>query len=143
MEHEFSTFGGRVSAALLAAAGSWFCAAPAHAGFQVCNQTFDVVNIAVGQWDFDAWETSGWWTVGPNQCAMVIDADLAARYIYIYARDVFNKSMLAGTEQMCLSPDEFRIRGSTDCLVRGYLSAPFVEVDTRFSERWTYYIQTR
>lgn len=115
----------------------------ARAGFEVCNQTFDVVNVAIGQWDFDAWETSGWWTVGPNQCATVIEADLAARYVYIYARDVFNKSMLPGTEQMCVSPDEFRIKGGEDCLVRGYLSAPFVEVDTRFSERWTYYLQTR
>ena len=118
-------------------------AAPAYASFQVCNQTFDVINVAIGQWDFDAWESSGWWTVGPNQCANVIEPDLTSRFIYVYARDVFNKSMLAGTTQMCVAPEEFRVRGREDCLVRGYLSAPFFEVDTRLSERWTFYVQTR
>ena len=51
--------------------------------------------------------------------------------------------MVSGTTEMCLDPGEFRIRGHEDCLVRDYLSAPFFEVDTRRSESWTFYIQTR
>ena len=118
-------------------------AGPVEARFQVCNQTFDVVNLAIGQWDYDAWETSGWWTIGSNQCADVIEEGLRSRFVYVYARDVFNKTMVSGTTEMCIDPDEFRIRGHEDCLVRGYLSVPFFEVDTRRSERWTFYIQTR
>ncbi len=127
----------------LAAALALWLASPAEARFQVCNQTFDVVNLAIGQWDYDAWETSGWWTIGPNQCADVIEDDLTARFVYVYARDVFNKTMVSGTTEMCIDPGEFRIRGHEDCLLRGYLSAPFFEIDTRRSERWTFYIQTR
>ncbi len=111
------------------------------ANFQVCNQTLDVVNVSIGAWDTDAWETSGWWTVGPNQCANVIESTLTSRYIYVYARDVFNASMLAGDISMCVDPGEFRIRGREDCLIRGHIAARFEEVDTRRSERWTFFIR--
>lgn len=124
-----------------------FCAAivsvpsTARANFQFCNQTLDVVNVAVGTYDADAWATSGWWTVGPNQCANVIEDSLTSRYIYVYARDVFNASMLPGTTSMCVDPSEFRIRGREDCLIRGHISARFHEVDTRRSERWTFFLR--
>lgn len=113
---------------------------PAHANFQVCNQTLDVVNVAIGTYDVDAWETSGWWTIGPNQCANVIEDTLTSRYIYVYARDVFNASMLAGSIPMCVDPGEFRIRGREDCLIRGHIATEFYEVDTRRSERWTFFM---
>ncbi|MEM6758929.1 MAG: DUF1036 domain-containing protein [Pseudomonadota bacterium] len=121
----------------------WIVANPstARANFQFCNQTLDVVNVAIGAYDTDAWETAGWWTVGPNQCANVIEDTLTSRYIYVYARDVFNASMLQGTTTMCVDPGEFRIRGREDCLIRGHISAQFHEVDTRRSERWTFFLR--
>ena len=112
----------------------------AEANFQVCNQTLDVINVAVGAWDIDDWRTRGWWTVGPNQCANVIEDELASRFIYVYARDVFNNSMIDGTTQLCLGLDLFDIRGREDCLARGHIPALFYEVDTRASERWTVYL---
>ncbi len=112
----------------------------ARANFQFCNQTLDVVNVAVGQWDVDEWESSGWWTVGPNQCANLIEHTLTARYVYVFARDVFNKAVLAGDTTMCIDPGEFRLRGGEDCLVNGHIPAQFYEVDTRRSERWTFYL---
>jgi len=111
------------------------------ANFQVCNQTLDVVNVAVGAYDTDAWETSGWWTVGPNQCANVIEDTLTSRFIYVYARDVFNQSMLPGETTLCVDSGEFRIRGREDCLIRGHIAARFHEVDTRRSERWTFFLR--
>ncbi|MEL6915909.1 MAG: DUF1036 domain-containing protein [Pseudomonadota bacterium] len=113
----------------------------AAANFQVCNQTLDVINVAVGAYDVDAWETRGWWTIGPNQCGNVIEDQLASRYIYVYARDVFNNSMVDGTTSMCVEPGEFILRGREDCLINGYLTADFVEVDTRRSERWTFFLE--
>ena len=112
----------------------------ARANFQFCNQTLDVVNVAVGQWDVDDWESSGWWTVGPNQCANLIEHTLTARYVYVFARDVFNKAVLAGDTTMCIDPGEFRLRGGEDCLVTGHIPVEFFEVDTRRSERWTFYL---
>lgn len=115
-------------------------AAPARAEFSVCNQTFDVLNIAIGQFQDQDWETSGWWTIGPNQCANVITGDLRARYVYAYAIDVFGKTVLSGSTPMCVQPGRFEIGGDHDCLIRGLIEAQFYEVDTRRSERWTLFI---
>ncbi|MEC7761510.1 MAG: DUF1036 domain-containing protein [Pseudomonadota bacterium] len=112
----------------------------ASAQFSVCNRTFDVINVALGQYDIDDFETSGWWTVGPNQCANVIDRILTARYVYVFAQDVFGREILTGATPMCVAPKRFDIKGDGDCLVRGYLEAKFQEVDTLRSERWTLFI---
>ena len=114
----------------------------AAAEFKICNQTFDVVNVAIGQYDRDDFETSGWWTIGPNQCADVITTTLRNRYVYVFAQDVFGKSVLTGSVPMCVKPDRFEIRGETDCLIRGYIEARFHEVDTLKSERWTLFLNS-
>ncbi len=117
-----------------------FAAAPAHAQFAVCNQSLDVVNVAIGQ-DVDSeFQTEGWWTVGPNQCANVVRTELASRYIYIYAQDVFGQPLLNGTTQMCISPRKFTIRGIADCWSRGDVAAGFIEVDTVRTQRWTLFL---
>ncbi len=113
---------------------------PARAQLSVCNQTLDVVNVAIGRFDEGAFQTSGWWTVGPNQCANVIETQLDARYLYAFAQDVFGRVILTGATPMCVAPGKFEIRGETDCLVRGFLEARFLEVDTRRSERWTLFL---
>ncbi|MFT6450781.1 MAG: putative membrane protein [Halocynthiibacter sp.] len=117
-----------------------FGANAARAEFAVCNQSFDVVNVAVGQFEEGEFGTQGWWTVGPNQCANVIRDPLEARYIYVFAQDVFGKAILNGTTPMCIGVDKFSIHGVTDCLLRGYLEAGFFEVDTQKTERWTLFL---
>lgn len=113
---------------------------PAAAQLSVCNQTFDVVNVALGAYARDTFSTSGWWTIGPNQCANVIEETLQARYFYLFATDVFGRKVLTGATPMCVAPGRFEIRGESDCLVRGFIEARFHEVDTRKSERWTVFI---
>ncbi len=112
----------------------------AWAEFAVCNQSFDVVNVAIGQYEEDAFVTRGWWTIGPNQCANVIRDELQARFIYVFAQDVFGKEILQGTKPLCLAPNRFVIRGETGCLLRGHLEALFLEVDTLETERWTLFL---
>lgn len=116
------------------------CGAPAQAQFSVCNQTFDVINVAIGAPSAETFDTEGWWTIGPNQCANVIDEDLQARYIYVFAQDVFGRVILEGSTPMCVAPGRFEILGDQDCLLRGYLEARFHEVDTRNSERWQLFV---
>lgn len=113
---------------------------PARAEFAVCNQSFDVVNVAVGQDDGEAFVTEGWWTIGPNQCANVIREALNNRYIYVYAQDVFGQPVLNGTTQMCTGPQRFVIRGIDDCWANGHAAARFVEVDTQKTRRWTLFL---
>ena len=112
----------------------------ARAEFAVCNQSFDVVNVAIGQDDGEAFVTEGWWTIGPNQCANVIRDALSSRYIYVYAQDVFGQPVLNGTTQMCTGPRRFVIRGIDECWSRGHAAARFVEVDTQKTSRWTLFL---
>ncbi len=115
-------------------------ALPAAAEFAVCNQSFDVVNVAIGQAINDEFRTEGWWTIGPNQCANVIKDELVSRYIYIYAQDVFGQPIMTGTTQMCIAPSKFQIAGINDCWSRGKISAGFIEVDTEKTQRWTLFL---
>lgn len=115
-------------------------ASPAAAEFAVCNQSFDVVNVAIGQFERDSFVTRGWWTVGPNQCANVIKEKLQARYVYVFAQDVFGNAILNGATNMCVGPKRFEIQGEKDCAVRGFLEVPYVEVDTQRTERWTLFL---
>lgn len=115
----------------------------AHAEFAVCNQSFDVLNVAIGQVHRGGFRTQGWWKIGPNQCSNVIREPLKARYIYVFAKDVFGKEVLNGSVPLCVAPDRFVIDGEADCLVRGLLPVSFIEVDTQKTERWTLFITAR
>lgn len=121
--------------------GAGFCALPAHAEFIVCNQSFDVVNVAIGQVAGEGFRTDGWWTIGTNQCASVIKGQLDNRYVYAYATDVFGQPLLDGKTQMCIAPKKFTISGTGDCWQRGHIAAPFLEVDTGSAERFTLFIK--
>ncbi|WP_442920990.1 DUF1036 domain-containing protein [Mesorhizobium sp. Cs1299R1N3] len=112
----------------------------AHAEFTVCNQTLDVVNLAVGQKVDNADQTDGWWTIGANQCVNVIREELTNRYIYLYATDVFGHAILNGSTEMCVDRRRFSIRGIEECWPRGHIAARFVEVDTLEQVRWTYFL---
>lgn len=112
----------------------------AHAVFAVCNQSFDVVNVAIGLFEEESFVTRGWWTIGPNQCANTIPESLTARYIYVFAQDVFGNEILSGATPMCIGTERFVIEGETECLLRGHLEADFVEVDTQQTERWTLFL---
>lgn len=128
----------------LAALAGWiFVVGPAHAEFTVCNQTLDVVNLAVGQEVDRTFQTEGWWTVGANQCVNVIRDELSNRYIYIYATDVFGHAILSGSTDMCIEKRRFSIRGIDDCWRNGHIAARFYEVDTQAQVRWTFFLTGR
>lgn len=113
---------------------------PAVAEFSVCNQTLDVVNVAIGQKHGEIFRTEGWWTIGSNQCATVIREELQNQFIYVFATDVFGQTVLNGTEKMCIAPGKFSIDGTESCWQRGYRETEFVEVDTKAVERWTLFL---
>lgn len=112
----------------------------ARAEFTVCNQTLDVVNLAVGEEVDRAFQTDGWWTVGANQCVNVIREELRNRYIYVYATDVFGNPILSGSTDMCVEKRRFTIRGIEECWQRGHIAAAFYEVDTLEQARWTLFL---
>lgn len=115
----------------------------ALAEFSVCNQTLDVVNVAIGQGQGSDVVTEGWWTIGSNQCALVIREELQNRYIYVFATDVFGQALLEGTQPLCIGDAKFTLHGFGSCWQHGNREADFLEVDTEAVERWTLFLTDR
>ncbi len=127
----------RIAAALLAAAAVLW-SAPALADLHLCNNTGSRVGVAVGYKDGDgSWTTEGWWNLAARSCETLLKGTLIARYYYIYAVDYDRGGEWSGQAFMCTRDKEFTIRGTEDCLARGYDRTGFFEVDTGEQRAWT------
>lgn len=112
----------------------------ATADFAVCNDSFDVLNLAVGHATAEGFVTRGWWTIGTNRCAVVLRGGLMTRYLYVYATDVLGQPVLEGDTPLCISENRFEIMGAEACWQRGHIEAPFAEIDTGAAASWTLFI---
>jgi uncharacterized membrane protein len=112
-------------------------AQPAAADFRLCNNTGSRVGIAVGYKDREGWTTEGWWNLSARTCETLMRGALVARYYYIYAVDYDRGGEWSGQAFMCTRDKEFTIRGTEDCLARGYDRSGFFEVDTTEQRSWT------
>jgi uncharacterized membrane protein len=112
-------------------------ATPAAADFRLCNNTSSRVGIALGYKDADGWTTEGWWNVSARSCETLLRGTLVARYYYIYAVDYDRGGEWSGQAFMCSRDKEFTIKGTEDCLARGYDRTGFFEVDTGEQRAWT------
>ena len=112
----------------------------AVAGFRVCNETLDVLNVAIGQPAGTGFATEGWWVVTANSCSSIIKNDLTSRYIYLFVTNIYNQSVVSGALPMCVGRNRFKITGTDACYVRGYDRAEFKEIDTFDSADWTVFI---
>lgn len=115
----------------------------AQAGLRLCNQSFDVLNVAMAAPQDDHFVTRGWWRIAPNQCANLLRGSLQSRYYYVFAADIFGNEVLSGAVPMCVAPRRFQIDQQEDCLLRGFLDARFIEVDTQEQTEWTVFVTPR
>src|SRR5262249_16247392 len=111
---------------------------PAEAGFRVCNNSGDRLNIAFGYVDRNrGWTAEGWWAINPAQCSNVHPDDLDNRYYYILAEPIEGgPPWKGGTVSFCVSEKSFRIyqekygkSAQDECAKAGYRSALFIAVD--------------
>jgi uncharacterized membrane protein len=109
----------------------------AKADFRLCNNTGSRVGVAIGYKDNDGWTTEGWWNVSARSCETLLRGALVARYYYIYAVDYDRGGEWSGKAYMCSREKEFTIRGTENCLARGYDRTGFFEVDTGEQRSWT------
>ena len=114
-----------------------FITSPARADLQVCNQTANPINIALGYRAERGWQSEGWWLAAPNDCALVFTGDLNSRYYYLFAVDDIGGGAWEGKIFMCTRDESFTIFGVEDCLARGYERTGFFEVDTMSKKDWT------
>jgi len=92
----------------------------AKADFRLCNNTGSRVGVAIGYKDNEGWTTEGWWNVSSRSCETLLRGALVARYYYIYAVDYDRGGEWSGKAYMCSREKEFTIRGTENCLARGY-----------------------
>jgi uncharacterized membrane protein len=110
----------------------------ARADFRLCNNTSSKVGVAVGYKDGEGWATEGWWNVpGNGNCETLLKGELSARFYYIYAVDYDRGGEWSGQAFMCTRDKEFTIRGTENCLARGFDRTGFFEVDTGEQRSWT------
>jgi uncharacterized membrane protein len=112
-------------------------ATPALADLRLCNMTGSRIGIAIGYRDAQGWITEGWWNLSPRACETLLRGTLAARFYYVHALDYDRGGEWNGKSVMCTRNREFTIRGTEDCLARGYDRASFFEVDTGEQKSWT------
>ncbi|HEX3675384.1 MAG TPA: DUF1036 domain-containing protein [Rhizomicrobium sp.] len=105
-------------------------AAPAQAGFTVCNKTAHPARVALGRFDGTAWGSQGWWPIAPGKCERLIPAALDARYYYLYASDGGSGTWDGGFGFCVAADGKFTIAGREDCAGRGYERKGFYQVDT-------------
>lgn len=115
----------------LAAAGE------ARADLRLCNMTQSRIGIALGYRDAQGWVSEGWWNLKANECETVLRGPLAARFYYVYAQDYERGGEWAGAHVMCTRDKEFTIRGTENCLARGFERNGFFEIDTGEQKNWT------
>lgn len=123
-----------LAVALVAASAAM---SPALADLRLCNMTTSRIGIAIGYRDSQGWVTEGWWNLAPKACETLLRGTLAARFYYVHALDYDRGGEWNGKSVMCTRNREFTIRGSEDCLARGYDRASFFEVDTGEQKSWT------
>jgi uncharacterized membrane protein len=121
-----------LAASLLAAS-----AHPALADFRLCNNTGSRVGVSLGYKDAEGWTTEGWWNVSARTCETLLRGALVARYYYIYAVDYDRGGEWSGHAFMCSREKEFTIRGTENCLARGFDRTGYFEVDTGEQRSWT------
>jgi uncharacterized membrane protein len=138
--HRASLSSVRVTAGLMPAlALAFLCLwnSSAAADFRLCNNTSSRVGIALGYKDAEGWTTEGWWNVSSRACETLLRGTLVARFYYIYALDYDRGGEWSGQAFMCSRDKEFTIKGTENCLARGFDRTGFFEVDTGEQRAWT------
>ena len=131
----FASLAGLLPALVLLMSCLW--TSPAAADFRLCNNTSSRVGVALGYKDVDGWTTEGWWNVSSRSCETLLKGTLIARYYYIYALDYDRGGEWSGQAFMCSRDKEFTIKGTDNCLARGFDRTGFFEVDTGEQRAWT------
>ena len=112
-------------------------ASPAAADLRLCNNTGGRVGVAIGYKDGEGWVTEGWWNLAARSCETLLRGSLVARFYYVYGVDYDRGGEWSGQAFMCTRDKEFTIRGTQDCLARGFDRTGFFEVDTGEQRTWT------
>jgi uncharacterized membrane protein len=105
--------------------------------FKLCNTTRSRVGVAIGYRDSAGWATEGWWNVASHTCETILKGKLISPFYYLYAIDYDRGGNWSGKSFLCTDGKAFTIRGTENCLKRGYKRTGYFIVDTKGQSGWT------
>lgn len=153
--------GARLCPPALAFAAAMLGAGPARADLQMCNQTLNLYNVAVGYFagagcdpeKFDKaacrMKTTGWWNLPANGCVALIKWDLDNAFYYVFATDIYGEDAVTGGTELCVkinskfeidSPFSDIAAKAPDCWQKGYQQVKFKEINVGTAKSWTVFV---
>jgi uncharacterized membrane protein len=103
----------------------------APAGYTVCNDSRDVLLVALGQVEGGKPVSRGWWTVQPGACAKAVTTPLKSNAVYLLAKKKGGAALVSGSKKFCTSPVIFDIQGAENCAARGFTEQDFAATVTK------------
>ncbi len=103
----------------------------APAGFTACNETREMLLVALGTVEGGKPVSRGWWTVQPGACAKAITTPLSSDAVYLLALRKNGSAVAQGAKRFCTTSAAFEIRGAENCSGRGFTEAGFAATPTK------------
>ena len=103
----------------------------APAGYTACNETRDVLLLALGQVEGGKPVSRGWWTVQPGACAKAVTTPLNTDAVYLLALRKSGGTVVGGGMHFCTTAAAFEIKGADNCSGRGLADNGFATTPTK------------
>ncbi len=103
----------------------------APAGYTACNETRDVLLLALGQIEGGRPVSRGWWTVQPGACAKAVTTPLNTEAVYLLALRKSGGTLVGGGMHFCTTAAAFEIKGADNCSGRGLADNGFAATPTK------------
>ena len=134
----------RLALLALAALGSAFVPAPAHAALTLCNRTSYILYAATAAIQSPRSEAEGWVRIVPGECQLARQEPLTAETYLVHARTGAAHSGPArawgGAYPVCVKDTNFKIQQTADqlyCTAEDTFALPFARLDNRGKSVWT------
>jgi uncharacterized membrane protein len=101
------------------------------AGYTVCNDTGDMVLVALAQTVKGNAAVHGWWKIEGGACARAVTTPLASDAVWLLAQKKNGGTIVGGSDPFCITAVQFDIQGRGNCAARGFSQAGFAKTDTR------------
>jgi uncharacterized membrane protein len=113
------------------------CTQSASADLRICNKTSSTVGLAIGYKMNGEWISEGWWNLDQGKCETVLKGALVETSFLVHAIDYDKGGQWTGENFMCTQDLEFTIKGTRECVARGFEKTGFFEIDTAGKQDYT------